>query len=143
MRPRSSPLRLGDPPSFLGRGFGFPPALDRRWGRFEMVEGETDVQQAVQIIIGTAKGERVMRTDFGCGIHDLVHEAVSAQLIADIKRTVTEALVRFEARIDVLRVNVRQGPRFEGDLNVDVHYRVRTTNQPGNYTFPFYIKEGP
>lgn len=136
------PEKTTRPPPFLGRGLGFPPVLDPRWGSLVMVEGETDVQQAIEIIIKTARGERVMRPDFGCGIHQLNFEAITTSLVAEIRKLVTEALVRFEPRIDVLKVGVdtRQSPN--GLLQIELHYRVRTTNQPGNLVFPFYFREG-
>ena len=82
-----------------------------------------------------------MRPDFGCGIHDLVFSAVDTALMAQIKRDVTEALRTHEARIDVLGVTVDQSPVLQGYLKVEIAYRVRTTNQPGNYVYPFYFKE--
>ncbi|MBF9031836.1 baseplate protein [Rhodobacterales bacterium HKCCE3408] len=129
-------------PPFQGRGFAFPPALDPRWGRFEMAEGEDDIQQAIRIIIGTGRGERVMRPDFGCGIHDLSFEVVNAQTVAEIRRVVREALTRFEARIDVTGVRVDTSQSISGILRIELDYRIRTTNQPGNFVFPFYIPEG-
>lgn len=106
-----------------------------------MVEGETDVQQAIAIILGTARGERVMRPDFGCGIHELTFETISSPLVAEIKRVVREALVRFEARIDVLRVDVDTNDALNGKLAIEVSYRMRTTNQVGNFVYPFYFQE--
>ena len=140
--------RQGFPP-FLGRGwrFGTPPdqrrgvTLDPRWGRVEMVEGETDVQQSIAIILGTAQGERVMRPEFGCGIHELTFEAISSPLVAEVKRVVREALVRFEARIDVLRVDVDTNGARDGRLAIEVSYRMRTTNLVGNFVYPFYFRE--
>jgi phage baseplate assembly protein W len=137
-------------PAFLGRGwrFGIHPEqrlgvrLDRRWGRVEMAEGEIDVQQAIAVILGTARGERVMRPDFGCGIHELPFEAISSSLVAEIKRAVREALLQFEARIEVLQVEVETRDAMNGKLEIDVHYRIRSTNQLGNVVYPFYFKEG-
>jgi hypothetical protein len=142
-------LSRPDFPPFLGRGwrFGTPPdqrrgvTLDQRWGRVEMVKGETDVQQAIAIIVGTARGERVMRPEFGCGIHELTYETISSPLVAEVKRVVREALVRFEARIDVLRVDVDTTEARDGKLAIEVSYRMRTTNQVGNFVYPFYFQE--
>jgi len=140
-----------DFPAFQGRGwrFGIVPqnqrpgvTLDRRWGRVEMVEGETDVQQAIAILLGTSRGERVMRPEFGCGIHELSFETISSPLVAEIKRVVRDALVRYEARIDVLKVDVSTRDAVNGKLDIEVHYRLRTTNQAGNFVYPFYFKEG-
>ncbi|MEL6168986.1 MAG: GPW/gp25 family protein [Pseudomonadota bacterium] len=138
--------RLGrsvpDEPAFLGQGIAYHPVIDRRWGRLDMVSGTEDVEQSIRIIIGTARGERVMRPDFGCGIHELPFEAVSSQLVAEIRQVVREALTRFEARIDVLRVAVDTSASLNGRLDIELDYRVRTTNQRGNLVFPFYIPEG-
>ena len=57
---------------FLGVGWQFPVELDANKQRFAPAEYEESVRQSILIILSTAKGERVMRPDFGCGIHDLV-----------------------------------------------------------------------
>ena len=79
-------------------------------GAIEAVSGDEDVRQSIHLILATAKGERVMRPDFGCGIHDLVFAAVNTQLIARVRREVEDALRTYEARIEVLRVAVATGP---------------------------------
>lgn len=126
---------------FLGRGWNFPLRLEPQTGHVTAVAFEPDIEQSIFIILSTSRGERVMRPEFGCGIHDLVFGAVNTALITRIKQTVTEALRRFEARIDVLKVNVDQTRLFDGRLDVIIDYRVRATNQPGNFVFPFYLKE--
>ena len=63
--------------TFLGKGWEFPVALDSS-GAIRIAEYEDSVRQAVWTILGTSKGERVMRPDFGCGIYDLVFEVNSA-----------------------------------------------------------------
>jgi phage baseplate assembly protein W len=126
---------------FLGRGWGFPFTILPDTGRVRAVEYDADVQEAIRIILATAKGERVMRPDFGCGIHDLVFSVVDTATIEQIKRDVTDALRRFEPRIDIMRVAVQQTYLRDGRLDVDIDYRIRTTNQPGNLVFPFYFKE--
>lgn len=126
---------------FLGVGWAFPVALTPDTGFIDRATYEIDIQQSIRIILLTAKGERVMRPDFGCGIHDLVFDALSAQLIASIKREVEDVLRVYEARINVRQVNVETGRLNEGRLDVVIDYQVRSTNQPGNYVFPFYFKE--
>ena len=126
---------------FLGRGWAFPFAIEPDRGRIGLVAYEPDIQQSIYIILSTAKGERVMRPDFGCGIHDLVFAAVDSALIGQIKRDVDEALRDHEARIEVLRVAVDQTRIADGRLDVSIDYEVRLTNQSGNYVYPFYFKE--
>jgi phage baseplate assembly protein W len=126
---------------FRGTGWAFPVRLGAGAGAIEHVSDEEDVQQSIHLILATSKGERVMRPDFGCGIHDLVFAAVNTQLIARVRREVEEALRTYEARIEVLRVRVTTRGLTVGRLDVEIDYRVRTTNQPGNYVYPFYFRE--
>jgi phage baseplate assembly protein W len=127
---------------FLGRGWAFPVALDPLVGGVAQIAHEDDVRQAIQIIIGTSPGERVMRPQFGCGIHDLVFEVIDVATITRVEATVRDALNRFEARIDVLNVNVDASRDRDGLLLIELEYRIRRTNQIGNLVYPFYFREG-
>ena len=128
--------------AFLGRGWAWPEQLDPRTGQVASVAHEEDIRQSMRIILETSPGERVMRPNFGCGIHDLVFEAIDSTTIQRIKSTVEEALRRCEARIEVLSVGVDESATSEGKLLVEIEYRVRRTNQVGNLVFPFYFREG-
>ncbi len=128
--------------AFLGRGWAMPVALDSRTGRVATVAYEQDIRESILIILETAPGERVMRPNFGCGIHELVFAAVDSTTLQRVRSTVEEALRRCEARIDVLAVNVDEAATSEGKLLVEIEYRVRKTNQLGNLVFPFYFREG-
>ncbi len=119
-----------------------PVALDPRTGLVASVEYEEDIRQSIRIILETAPGERVMRPNFGCGIHDLVFAALDNTTLQLIRSTVEEALRRCEARIDVLSVTVDEAATAEGQLLIEVEYRVRRTNQTGNLVYPFYFREG-
>ncbi len=132
----------GERKDFLGRGWAFPVVLDPRTGLVASIAHEEDIRQSIMIILETAPGERVMRPKFGCGIHELVFEAVDSTVIQLIRSTVEEALRRCEARIDVLSINVDEEATSEGKLLVEIEYRVRKTNQSGNLVFPFYFREG-
>ena len=134
----------GDPTGkeFMGRGWAYPFRLEPATGRVATIADEEDIEQSIRIILVTAKGERVMRPNFGCGIHDLVHGVIDMATIAQIKREVAGALRLYEARIDVLAVSVDATNLVSGKLEVEIDYRVRQTNQPGNIVFPFYFKEG-
>jgi phage baseplate assembly protein W len=132
----------GERKEFLGRGWAMPVELDPRTGMVASVAYEEDIRQSILIILKTAPGERVMRPNFGCGIHELVFTAVDSTAIQLIRSSVEEALRRFEARIDVLGVTVDEEATAEGRLLVEIEYRVRKTNQTGNLVFPFYFREG-
>jgi phage baseplate assembly protein W len=126
--------------TFLGRGIAAPFATDEH-GALKHAGYEDSVQQSVWIILGTAKGERVMRPDFGCGIHELVFDSVTAALSGRVASAVREALLRFEPRIDVRDVNVTPGGDGEV-LLISVDYEVRATNNMFNLVYPFYLDAG-
>ena len=134
--------RTGERKDFLGRGWNMPVELDPRTGRVLSVAYEEDIRQSIFIILETAPGERVMRPNFGCGIHELVFTALDSTAIQRIRSLVEEALRRCEARIDVLGVTVDEEVTVDGQLLIEIEYRVRKTNQTGNLVFPFYFREG-
>jgi phage baseplate assembly protein W len=127
---------------FLGRGWAMPVDVNPYTGFVATAEYEEDIRQSIRIILETAKGERVMRPNFGCGIHDLVFEAIDSTALQRIRSEIEDALRRFEARVDVLEVIVDEDATSEGKLLVELEYRVRRTNQVGNLVFPFYYREG-
>ena len=126
---------------YLGTGWAFPVLVDAATGLVALTSAEEDIRQSIAVILGTAKGERVMRPDFGCGIHDLVFAAVGTQVAAQIETTVREALRDHEARIEVRAVRVGTEHLGLGRLDVVIDYEVRATNQPGNAVYPFYFQE--
>src|SRR3954471_6859335 len=103
---------------FLGRGWAMPVDLDPRTGLVATSEYEENIRQSIRIILETAPGERVMRPNFGCGIHELVFSAVDSTAIQRIKSVVEEAMRRCEARIDVLGVTVTEEATAEGKLEI-------------------------
>ena len=124
--------------AFLGVGVGFPFQFDAS-GAIPPAQYEESVRQSVWIILGTAKGERVMRPDFGCGIYDLVFEVNSASTSGKVAQAVREALLINEPRIDVRNVQVDAQDGGEM-LLIDVEYQVRATNNVFNLVYPFYLE---
>lgn len=128
--------------NFLGKGWKFPVAVDTATGRIAMSEYEQDIKESIWIILSTSKGERVMRPDFGCGIHDYVFASLNTTTINLVQNSVREALTLWEPRIELIKVDVSQEKAHEGKLEVSIDYRVRTTNNRFNLVYPFYVKEG-
>lgn len=125
---------------FLGRGWQFPVGTDSA-GTVALSEGEADIEESIRIVLGTAKGERVMRPEFGCGIHDYVFATVNATTLNLVETSVREALVRWEPRIDVQRVEASREGINAGKLLVSIDYRVRSSNNEYNLVYPFYLDE--
>jgi len=126
---------------FLGRGWTFP-IKPGPGGRLALLGGEDKIRQSIWIILGTAPGERQMRPDFGCGIHDLVFEPNTAALRGLVQTQVQDALTRWEPRIDVLGVRVEAPSDARNYLLIRIDYRIRTNNALFNLVYPFFINEG-
>lgn len=125
---------------FLGTGWAFPAGTDYK-GDIELSSAGENIQQAVKIIIGTAKGERTMRPEFGCEIHDYVFASADPATLSIIEDSVEEALVQWEPRIDVESVDARQDETDPNRVLVDIDYWIRKTNSDANMVYPFYLKE--
>ena len=122
----------------IGSGIAFPLRVDRR-GALAVVRGDDDVQEAIQVILGTAAGERPMRPEFGCGIHDCVFDTIDAALVGRLEREVRAALAQWEPRIDVLDVSVDFSRVETGAVLIDIRYLLRATNSVRNLVYPFYV----
>jgi len=127
--------------TFLGTGWSFPVETDRK-GAIRLSSADKDIQESIRIILGTAKGERLMRPEFGCDIHKHVFSAATPATLNLIESSVQEALVRWEPRIDIESVEARTDSEDPTKVLIDIEYHVRTTNSLSNMVYPFYITEG-
>jgi phage baseplate assembly protein W len=129
--------------ALLGSGLAFPLRVDARGG-LALAHEDEDVREAIQVILGTAPGERPMRPEFGCGIHDHVFEAVDAYLVGRIEHEVRVALDRWEPRIEVRAVEMSverttQGGVLDEVVVIDIEYALRATNDVRTLVYPFYV----
>lgn len=123
---------------FLGVGWSYPTEVEAD-GELRVAAYEESVRQSIWIILSTAKGERVMRPDFGCGIYDLVFEANTAATAGRIAQEIRRALLMFEPRIDVLDIQVQ--PEGDGEvILISIDYQIRATNNVFNMVYPFYLE---
>jgi phage baseplate assembly protein W len=126
--------------AFLGVGWAFPPTPAAP-GEVELSAYEVDVRQAVLIILGTNPGERVMHPDFGAGLSALIFEPINATTAALVRHHVENALITWEPRIDAITVAVTPLPE-QGQIEIDVRFRIRATNTFYNLVYPFFLMEG-
>ncbi|MCX6424644.1 MAG: GPW/gp25 family protein [Actinobacteria bacterium] len=122
---------------FVGSGFDFPMDIDDQGG-IRMVGGTDNIDRSIRLIMGTAYGERPMRPDFGCGIHDLLFDSTSLELLGQVQAQVVASLRRWETRADILDVSATYGddPTV---INIQVTYRVKGNYDPRNLLVPFYV----
>lgn len=126
--------------AFLGVGWKFPIRINAKGG-LSYSKYEQDIEEAIWIILGTAKGERVMLPNFGCGIHDLVFSPINPTTIGDIEHYVTDALEKWEPRIELQKVNVEQDLEEKNKLLIRIDYKVLQTNSFLNIVYPFFLTE--
>jgi phage baseplate assembly protein W len=135
MSPAPNP---NDGVDFVGAGWSYPLGTDATGG-VALVNRDRELEQAIRLILGTACGERPMRPEFGCRIHDHVFNTATSATAGQIAYDVRQALERWEPRIDVMDVAVSFDAMESGALYVDISYQVRGLNDPRNLVFPFYV----
>jgi phage baseplate assembly protein W len=122
---------------FTGSGWAFPLRTDAGGG-IALVSHGRELEESIRLILGTAPGERPMRPEFGCRIHDEIFAGVDAGSAGRIAAYVRESLRRWEPRIDVDDVEVSQDAADPAVLYIEISYTTRTTNDRRNLVFPFY-----
>lgn len=127
---------------FLGRGWSFPPTFQPDIPGVEMLAEEADIVSSLEILLTTAPGERVMQPEYGCDMEELLFETLDTTTKTLVADKVENAILYFEPRIDVEKVNLDDSREWEGVILIEVVYRVRTTNSRFNFVFPFYKNEG-
>lgn len=127
---------------FLGRGWKFPVGIDPVTGRLAMSELEQDIKESIRIIVTTAPGERLMRPDFGCGIHELVFAAINRVTLGMFESRIRQAIIKWEPRVEILKLEIGTAEVDRGKLDIQLTCLVRETNNEFNLVFPFYLTEG-
>ena len=127
---------------FLGTGWSFPPHFRTESKTVAMTEREEDIQRSLEILLSTRTGERVMEPKYGCNLDEYLFESLDTTTKTIIADKVQTAILYFEARIDVKRVNVNSERENEGLILIEVEYVVRATNSRFNFVFPYYKNEG-
>lgn len=122
----------------LGAGLAFPIHVDPR-GSIALARGQEDVEQALHVILSTAPGERPMRPEFGCEVHDFVFDTIDAEAVGNMDVAIRKALTRWEPRIDVESLEFGLDGASDGVLEITIGYRIRATNARYNLVYPFYV----
>lgn len=123
---------------FIGAGWAFPLGTDAT-GSIALVVREREIQESIRLILGTSPGERPMRPEFGCRVHQHVFAPANASTAGAIAYDVRVALEQWEPRIELQDVEVGFDRVDAGTLYIDVRYIIRGRNDPRNLVFPFYL----
>lgn len=125
------------PEDRLGTGWAFPVNINPR-GRMGMVSGVRAVEQSILMILMTPKGQRVMRPDYGCRIHELVFAPNDESTLGLASYYVHEALTNWEPRIELEDVDANVDPHYPERLIISVRYRLLADGSDNSMVFPFY-----
>jgi phage baseplate assembly protein W len=129
---------MSGPSDLIGSGISFPLQSDQR-GVLALAHGVNDIEQAIRLILGTAPGERPMRPEFGCAVHDFVFDTIDAEMVGRVEAAVHQALTRWEPRIEVVALDFDLGEVDQGKLGITISYRVLATSRLYNLVYPFYV----
>ena len=129
------------PQSFLGTGWTFPPTFDRNSASVVMSSDIANINECLWVLFGTNLGERIMLATYGSGLNLKVFASLTEKLINDIRSLIAQAILDWEPRIDVLRVDVQEVAPLNGELAISIDFVVRKTNARSNMVYPFYLNE--
>ena len=127
--------------SFLGTGWGFPPAFSNKTSDVGMLSDVDDINSSLEILLTTRPGERVMRPDYGCNLDELVFEPLTTTFKTYIKDLVSTAILYYEPRIEVNSIDLDDTGELEGRILIVIDYTVSATNTRFNFVYPFYKNE--
>lgn len=134
---------------FLGRGWAFPPKFTitrsktaQAEGTVGMVGGDEDIQQSLQILMATFRGERIMRQRYGLGVWGHVFDSVDDTSLADLSSQIEDAILFWEPRIRVENISFDTSAAVDGTLQIHISYRIPEINSRSNIVFPYYLREG-
>ena len=128
--------------SFLGTGWGFPPEFNITSSNVEMLSDAEDIQSSLEILLSTKPGERVMLPRYGCNLDEMIFEPLTTTFKTYMKDLISTAILYFETRIDVNRIELDDTGELEGRILISIDYTIRATNSRFNFVYPFYKKEG-
>ena len=123
----------------LGQGFAFPLHINPQGG-IRQSRHQQKIEQSIRIILGTQHGERLMRPDFGCNLRSLVFAPNNTATANLARHYVEEGLTRWEPRIILDEVFV-ENDNSHGRLMIHIQYRIKSTYEPQNLVFPFYLEQ--
>lgn len=133
---------MADNTSFLGTGWSFPPEFDKGSKTVVMTSDEIDIKKSLEILLSTRLGERIMVPKYGCNLDDMLFEPLNLTLKTYVVELIRTAILYFEPRIDVIKIDISESDDLEGKFLILLEYLIRATNARANLVFPFYRAEG-
>jgi len=98
-------------------------------GQIQFPSLAESVRQNLQVILSTRAGEQLMHPEFGAGLTDFLGQSDTITTRRRIYDRLTEAIGRWEQRVDLDRVDVNDMPGRPGQVRVEIAYRLRRTGE--------------
>ena len=133
---------MEDNGSFLGTGWSFPPSFRGKARTAALSVAEDDIEESLNILMGTSPGERLLAPDYGCPLKAMQFEIFDSSTITEITDRVKRAILFHEPRIRVNAIQVALEGEGEGTITLTIDYTVRATNNRSNRVYPFHFLEG-
>ena len=127
--------------SFLGQGWSFPPTFSQGGQQLHLVAGPKDIEQSLQILLGTRLKERIMQEDYGAQMEGFLFQPTNTGLVNRLRNMITNAIIFNEARIKLNEVDIKTDQLNEGLLLINLDYSIPASNSRYNLVYPFYLKE--
>ncbi|MFS0918394.1 GPW/gp25 family protein [Brevibacillus sp. 179-C 1.1 NHS] len=121
---------------FGEKGWKFPIQVDKATGRIRLSDYEEDIAEAIRIILSTAKGERVMRPQFGSGLQGFMFDGTDGTSLALLQSDIAEAIMIWEPRVRDVQVEAKIDKAHSEMVNVTISYTVRATNKGYQLLYP-------
>ncbi len=107
-----------------------------------MTTKEEDIKQSLHIYFHTKLGERIMRQDFGCIIHEHLFDRLDTSILDILTFELKQNIGNIEPRIIVDEIEINPVDVNDGRIEINIDYTVITTNVRDNIVFPYYLNEG-
>ncbi len=123
--------------NYIGAGFAFPIRVNVQ-GSLQLSTDTPNIEESIQIILGTRLGERVYRPNFGCRLSELVFEPLNTRTLMLVRLYVEEALELWEPRITLQNILTIPDPN-RGRIEIEIQYLPQNSYNSRSMVYPFYL----
>lgn len=108
-------------------------------GRLAYAFDHDSVREVIWNLLATRPGERVMRPEFGIGLHDFVHRPNNESTRRAIQDAIKQGIRRWEPRVELDRVVVTAHPEHPDEIDIGIHYRLVQDGSQSSFELTFQL----
>ena len=112
-------------------GLSFPLQLEE--GRLLACSYEEHIKQSLRTLLSTARGERIMRPEFGNRLGAYMFENIGETTASLVKNEIISTIEQFEPRIELDEVKVSGGMHDIATLQVELTYQIAATGEADRF----------